>query len=62
MRRALSRMRAELEYQDVSVLLERGAEDALERTRRGIAQIAERIEACFFATGPSPERHVYESI
>ena len=61
-RRALSRMRAELEYQDVSVLLERGAEDALERTRRGIAQIAERIEACFFATGPSPERHVYESI
>jgi uncharacterized alpha-E superfamily protein len=43
-RRALSRMRAELEYQDVSVLLERGAEDS-SGARRGIAQIAERIEA-----------------
>ncbi len=61
-RRALSRLRSELEYQDFASLRERGASDALERTRRGIAQIAERIEACFFATGPSPERHVYESV
>jgi uncharacterized alpha-E superfamily protein len=61
-RRALSRIRAELEYQDVSVLLDRGAQDALERTRQGIALIADRIESCFFATGPTPERHVYESI
>jgi uncharacterized alpha-E superfamily protein len=61
-RRGLSRLRAELEYQDFASLLERGAVDTLERTRRGIAQVAERIEACFFATGPSPERHVYESL
>ena len=60
--RALSRLRADLEYQDVGVLLARGAEDALERTRQGIASVAERIESCYFATGPSPERHVYESL
>jgi len=60
--RALSRLRADLEYEDVGVLLSRGAEDALERTRQGIANVAERIESCYFASGPSAERHVYESI
>ena len=54
LRRALSRMRAELEYQDVA-----SCSSAAPRTRSsarasGIAQIAERIEACFFATGPEP--------
>jgi uncharacterized alpha-E superfamily protein len=61
-RRALSRIRAELEYQDVGELLDRGAANALERTRRGIAEISERIEGCYFANGPIPERHVYEAV
>jgi len=62
LRRALSRIRAELEYQDVAELLDRGAVAALERTRRGIAEISERIESCYFANGPIPERHVYEAV
>ncbi len=60
--RALSRLRADLEYQDLSMLLAHGAEDALDRTREGIARVAERIESCYFASGPSPERHVYEAV
>lgn len=59
--RTLGRIRAELEFLDVAELLARAGDDPLERTQLAIREVADRIEDAYFARGPIPERHVYES-
>ena len=60
-RRALGRIRAELEYHDPDELRAFAERGVLDRTQAGIWEVAERVEESFFASGPQPQRHIFGS-
>ena len=60
-RRALGRIRAELEYQDADELRAYGERSVLDRAQAGIWEVAELVEESFFASGPTPQRHIFGS-
>jgi uncharacterized alpha-E superfamily protein len=60
-RRALGRMRAELEYQDAEELRAFGERTVLDRAQSGIWEVAELVEESFFASGPAAQRHIFGS-
>ncbi|HTO52368.1 MAG TPA: alpha-E domain-containing protein [Myxococcota bacterium] len=60
-RRTLGRIRAELEYQDADELRAFGDRTVLDRAQSGIWEVAELVEESFFASGPTPQRHIFGS-
>jgi uncharacterized alpha-E superfamily protein len=61
-RRGLGRVRSELEYHDADELRGHGIQPVLDRTQAGIWEVAELIEARYFAAGPAPQRHVFGAL